>query len=154
MKTDLANWSTVITAVIAVCALISPILTTLINNSYSLKKSEQELKYKSEQSRIAETSQKYNQQVDIISDFVYSINSAAITLKEEDRKDVARTGAKLLVLLKPADQKIVIDAIKTFNNSSSGWSNGEEIDHVRKLADSITKKAPSWLKQASKQLRK
>lgn len=154
MKTDLANWSTVITAVIAVCALVSPILTTLINNSYSLKKSEQELKYKSEQSRIAETSQKYNQQVDIISDFVYSVNSAAITLKEEDRKDVARTGAKLLVLLKPADQKIVIDAIKTFNNSSSGWSNGEEIDHVRKLADSITKKAPSWLKQASKQLRK
>lgn len=154
MKTDLTNWSTVITAVIAVCALISPILTTLINNSYSLKKSEQELKYKSEQNRVAETSKKYNQQVDIISDFVYSINSAAITLKEEDRKDVARTGAKLLVLLKPTDQKIVIDAIKTFNNSSSGWSNGEEIDHVRKLADSITKKAPSWLKQASKQLRK
>lgn len=154
MKTSLANWSTVITAVIAICALVSPILTTLINNSYSLKKSEQELKYKSEQSRIAETSQKYNQQVDIISDFVYSINSAAITLKEEDRKDVARTGAKLLVLLKPADPKIVIDAIRTFNNSSSGWSNGEEIDHVRKLADSITKKAPSWLKQASKQLRK
>lgn len=154
MKTDLANWSTVITAVIAVCALVSPILTTLINNNYSLKRNEQELKYKSKQSRIAETFKKYNQQVDIISDFVYSINSAAITLKEEDRKDVARTGAKLLVLLKPADQKIVIDAIKTFNNSSSGWSNGEEIDHVRKLADSITKKAPSWLKQASKQLRK
>ena len=60
MKASLANWSTVITAVIAICTLVSPILTTLINNSYSLKKSEQELKYKSEQSRIAETSKKYN----------------------------------------------------------------------------------------------
>lgn len=154
MKTDLANWSTVITAVIAVCALVSPILTTLINNNYSLKRNEQELKYKSEQSRITETSQKYNQQVDIISDFVYSINSAAITLNEVDRKNVAKTGAKLLVLLKPTDQKIVIDAIKTFNDSSVSWNSGEEIDHVRELANTITKKAPSWLKQASKQLRK
>ena len=152
MKTDLANWSTVITAVIAVCALISPILTTLINNSYSLKKSEQELKYKSEQNRVAETSKKYNQQVDIISDFVYSINSAAITLNEVDRKNVAKTGAKLLVLLKPTDQKIVIDAIKTFNDSSRGWNTGEEIDHARELANTLTKKAPSWLKQASKKL--
>lgn len=152
MKTDLANWSTVITAVIAVCALISPILTTLINNSYSLKKSEQELKYKSEQNRVAEISKKYNQKVDIISDFVYSINSAAITLNEVDRKNVAKTGAKLLVLLKPTDQKIVIDAIKTFNDSSRGWNTGEEIDHARELANTITKKAPSWLKQASKQL--
>lgn len=152
MKTDLANWSTVITAVIAVCALISPILTTLINNSYSLKKSEQELKYKSEQNRVAEISKKYNQQVDIISDFIYSINSAAITLNEVDRKNVAKTGAKLLVLLKPTDQKIVIDAIKTFNDSSRGWNTGEEIDHARELANTITKKAPSWLKQASKQL--
>lgn len=154
MKTDLANWSNVITAVIAVCALISPILTTLINNNYSLKKSEQELKYKSEQSRVAEVSKKYNQQVDIISDFVYSINSAAITLNEVDRKNVARTGAKLLVLLKPTDQKIVIDAIKTFNNSSTSWASNGEIDQVRELADTITKKAPSWLKQANKQLQK
>lgn len=154
MKTDLANWSTVITAVIAVCALVSPILTTLINNNYSLKRNEQELKYKSKQSRIAETFKKYNQQIDIISDFVYSINSAAITLNEVDRKSVARTGAKLLVLLKPTDQKIVIDAIKTFNDSSAGWNSGEEIAHVRELADTITKKAPSWLKQAGKQLQK
>ena len=75
MKTDLANWSTVITAVIAVCALVSPILTTLINNNYSLKRNEQELKYKSKQSRIAETFKKYNQQVDIISDFVLLTNN-------------------------------------------------------------------------------
>lgn len=154
MKTNLANWSTVITGVIAVCALISPILTALINNRYSLKKHEQELNYKSKQIRVAETSKKYSKQVDIISSFVYSVNSAAITLKEEDRKNVAKTGAKLLVLLKPADQKIVIDAIKVFNNSSTGWSRNGEVDHVRELADTITKKAPNWLKQVGKQLQK
>lgn len=150
MNANLANWSTVITAVIAVCALASPIITARINNSFALKKQKQDLEYKAKQIQSSEVAKKYEQQVDIISNFVYSVNSAAISLKVEDRKDVAKTGAKLLVLLKPADQKIVIDAIKVFNNSSSGWSGNEEIDNVRELADTITKKAPSWLKQANK----
>lgn len=150
MDSVLSNWSTVITAVIAVCALASPILTAVVNNHFSLKKQEQELKYQSQQNQIAENSKIYNQQIDIISDFIYSINAASITLNETDRKAVAKTGAKILVILKPADQKMVMHAIEFFNNNSVGWSSHEEIDKARALANTITQKSSTWLKQANK----
>lgn len=147
---NISTISALISAVIAICALASPVLTAWLNNNFALKEQKQNLEFKVKQTQESELTKKYEKQVDIISSFVYSINAAAITLKEDDRKNVAKAGAKLLVLLKPADQKIVIDAIKVFNNSSSGWSSNGEIDNVRELADTITKKAPSWLKQANK----
>ena len=97
----------------------------------------------------SELTQKYQKQIDIISDFVYSINAAAITLNDEDKKRTAKAGAKLLVLLKPADQKIVIDAIKLVDKSFAGFS-GNDVAQVRKVADEITQKAPTWLKRANK----
>ena len=97
----------------------------------------------------SELTQQYEKQIDIISNFIYSINAAAISLNDEDKKSTAKAGAKLLVLLNPSDQKIVIDAIKIVNDSNVSFSHND-VEPIRELADKITRKAPIWLEQANK----
>lgn len=146
---NVSTITAIISAVIAICALASPIITAEINNSFDLKKQKQDLDYKSKQAHQNEMINQYSKQVNIISDFVYSINAAAITLNENDKKSVAKAGAKLIVLLNPTDQKIVINAIKVVNNSNAGFSSND-VDQIKELADKITRNAPIWLEQANK----
>ncbi|WP_297949653.1 hypothetical protein [uncultured Lactobacillus sp.] len=146
---NISTITALISAIIAICALASPVLTAWLNNNFALRKQKQDLEFKSKQMQESELTQQYEKQIDIISDFIYSINAAAITLNENDKKSTAKAGAKLLVLLNPSDQKIVIDAIKIVNDSNAGFS-GNDVDQVRELADKITRKAPIWLEQANK----